>query len=69
MAEDIRDKVVEEARTIPGAIVMHSNRWKYPSQGDDARTSDMLDFMLKSEQRSGYLIYIPTKKIEGGKVL
>jgi hypothetical protein len=56
------EKILDLVKAQPSSIIRRSNRWKYPSQGDDERTSDMLEFMLKVEQTSGILIFIPTVK-------
>lgn len=41
------------------ALIMHSERWRYPSQGDDERKCPMLKFMMQAEQKAGTLIFVP----------
>ena len=43
-------------------VIMHDVNWRYPKTGDDQKTCKMLDFMLKTEYRSGTMIFIPDKR-------
>lgn len=40
-------------------VIMHDKNWRYPNTGDDQKSCRMLDFMLKTEYRSGIMVFIP----------
>ena len=45
----------------------YDKKWRYPQLGDSQAKCPMLDFMFKTEYRSGTLIFVPDADNKFGK--
>ena len=56
-----KEKTIKALKASKNPVIMYDKNWRYPKTGDDQKSCRMLDFMLKTEYRSGTMVFIPDK--------